>query len=89
MISGPTATRHEGRWHIALFDWDGDAHFHGVIVFPESVTREKDAMACLNSALYRAKKVNPDEWDYDDVIALLVNTNGCQHICCGTWVEAP
>lgn len=83
-------TRQVALWNnrpvITLNENDGDAHyFHGVMIGPAGM-EYPEAMRKLDAAFNAAVAANPDEWNYDEVIAEMEKV-GFESVLAAEWFE--
>lgn len=71
---------------IVLQEMDGhEYYFHGVMIGPKGMTLAK-ALKALDKCYLAAVKADPEEWNYDDVIANMKKA-GFEEVLAAEWWE--
>lgn len=76
-----------GRLFVHLADIDGDTvHAHGLVACPPHLRNRDQALAEIDRIFGEVVQADPEEWNYDDVIARLEGA-GFEHFCPAYWLE--
>lgn len=77
----------DGRLFIHLADIDGHTVFaHGLVVCPPALQNHAQALAEIDRIFGDVVQSQPDDWNYDDLIAALAK-QAFQHFCPAYWIE--
>lgn len=77
----------DGRLFVHLADVDGSTVFaHGLVVCPPGLQDHAQALAAIDRTFRDVVQRQPEDWNYDDLIAAL-EKQGFQQFCPAYWIE--